>query len=153
MGALATRSMIAAIVIGQSCGTSPARAPLSPGHLGAIRAESLVLVTRIVDLPPMVRVALQRAFEATAPAFLDPEDSVSALRLLWGTSRRLVIGACGPDHCVVQYEHAGAGRTLYLLVLGLNPDNAQVEWSGVTRQRARTAAELKSVVLRVAAGP
>jgi hypothetical protein len=65
----------------------------------------------------------------------------------------LVIGACGPDHCLLQYEHVGSGRAFYLLVFGLNPDNAQVEWSGMTRQRARNALDLQGVVLRDAAAP
>jgi hypothetical protein len=64
----------------------------------------------------------------------------------------IIVAGCGPDHCLVHYEHREYGRSFHIVVLGLNEDNAQAEWSGLASQRLTGLTDVKALVLKNAAG-
>ena len=148
--------IVLAIAIAQSCGSErgwPPRLPLSAGHVANIQAETLTPVVLVQELPDTVREALRSAFAESSLQMADPQASPRTMRLPWKRARRLIVAGCGPDHCLVHYEQSGFSRSFEMVVFGLNPDNAQVEWSGVPREPLNGLPELKDFLRERAVAP
>jgi hypothetical protein len=119
------KSVLLAVAIVGMRGCREPAPPLSAEHRFVIRAEHLTPVGALRELPPSVREVL--------PAPIAPE--------------RLIVAGCGPDHCLVHYDD-GKHTGFRVVLLGLTGSNATVEWEGVTANRVRDLAQLKSLVLR-----
>jgi hypothetical protein len=107
-------------------------------------------VLHVRELPASVRDALRRWFRQPDLRMIDADATPARYSLPWSRPYRLILAACGPDHCLIQYEQRPRARLHQLVVLGLNKDNAQLEWSGVTALRVEDVGDLKTVVLRLA---
>ena len=119
------KSLLLAVAIVGLRGCREPVPPLSAQHRFFIRAEHLTPVGQLRELPSSVRDVLH------APA----------------AQQRLIVAGCGPDHCLVHYE-SGDRSELRVVLLGLSGSKATIEWEGVTPNRVRDLAQLKSLVLR-----
>jgi hypothetical protein len=149
--------IVVAIAIAQSCGPErgwPPRLPLSAGHVANIHAEAMAKVDSVRELPDTVQHALRSAFGQSWLPVADRQVPAGTIWSPWSRSRRLLVAGCGPDHCLVHYEQSRfVSLTFQVVVFGLNPDNAQVEWSGNVRQPLNGLAELRHVVRQRAVEP
>jgi hypothetical protein len=143
------RWIVLAIVVAQGCPPAT-RSVLSAGHLANLQAESLAPVVHVSGLPIIVREALRSLFGESVLQLADPQAPSPPYMFPWTRDRRLILAGCGPDHCLVHFEHREYGRSLHIVVFGLNKGDAQVEWSGLVPQPVNGLPELKAVVQRMA---
>jgi hypothetical protein len=131
--------------------SQPARPTAAPAALVEhLRSEKLGIVTSVRGLPLGVRDALQSLFGSSSLDIAEPgapfqvTDSIADPSL---PSRRLVLGACSTDHCLVYYERGGIAHVWLLAVFHWTPDATRLEWGGVAPRDLKTVEDLRSAVL------
>ena len=133
-----------------ACGQTPAANAL-PGPLRAhLNEERFQLVSSLRGFPLGVREELPSLFRGNSLDIAEPgaafraTDAVSESNL---PARRLVMGACSMDHCLVYYERGGSPQTWRLTLFHWTPDATRFEWGGIAPSGLSTVDDLRKAVL------
>lgn len=137
---------------GQTTAPAAVSAPLRT-HLSAERFQ---IVTAVRGLPLGVREELQRMFGSFAAAIADPgapfqaTDDVNDPTL---PTRRLVVGGCAQDHCLVYYERGGVSRTWQAALFHWTPTETRLEAGGVAPRDLKSVEDVRAALLSGALKP
>lgn len=150
--ALAVASVLSSVASGQAVTPVALPAPLR-AH---ISGERFQIVTAVRGLPLGVREELQRMFGISADAMADPGAEFQAtddVRKPGLPTRRLVVGGCAQDHCVVYYERGGYAPTRQVVLFHWTPAGTRVEAGGVAPRDLKTVDDVRAALLSGALKP
>lgn len=132
-----------------AAGQQPAVPTELPAALRAqLTQERLGIVTSVRGLPLGVRDELQRLFGGsldiadTGAKFQQP--GVADISL---PARRLVVGGCSVERCLVYYERGGANPAWQVAIFHWIPAQTRLEWGGIAPHDLRSLEEVRNAVL------
>ena len=144
--ALALALAASAITLGQTV----VPATISAALRSHVSGERFQIVTAVRGLPLGVREELQRMFGSSAAAIADPgaefqaTDDVSKPDL---PTRRLVVGGCAQDHCLVYYERGGSARTWQVALFHWTPTQTRLEAGGTAPRDLKSVDDVRTALL------
>lgn len=115
-----------------------------------VQEERLGIVTSIRGLPLGVRDELEELFGGGGLDIAEPgaafrvNDASTNLTL---PLRRLVMGACSIDWCIVYYERGGTAHEWRVALFHWTPDETRFEWGGVAPGGLKTIDEVRKAIL------
>ena len=144
--------LLSAVLIGAQ--TAPTALPDTLRN--HVKSERFDLVTSIRGFPLDVRSGLQTLFGGPDLDIADPgekfqmNDVMVTPRL---PMRRLLVGGCSTDHCLVHYERGGFTHTWHVAVFHWTPAATRFEWGGTSPGRLTTVDDIRKAILSGAIKP
>lgn len=140
------------VASGQAATPATVPAPLR-AH---VSAERFQIVTAVRGLPLGVREELQRMFGSSAAAIADPGAAFQAtddIRNPGLPTRRLAVGGCSQDHCLVYYERGGVARTWQAALFHWTPTETRLEAGGVAPRGLTSVDDVRTALISGALKP
>ena len=133
-----------------ACGQTSAANDL-PGPLRVhLNEDRFQLVSSLRGLPLGVREELPALFGGSSLDIAEPGAAFRATDVISDpnqSTRRLVMGACSSDHCLVYYERGGVAHTWHVALFHWTPAATRFEWGGLAPGGLKTIDELRKAAL------
>lgn len=131
-------------------------ATMAPALRSHVSAERFQIVTAVRGLPLGVREELQRMFGSAAAAIADPGAEFQAtddIRTPGLPTRRLAVGGCSQDHCLVYYERGGYAHVWQVALFHWTPSGTRLEAGGIAPRGLQSVDAVRTALLSGAIKP
>jgi hypothetical protein len=125
-------------------------AALTPALRAHVRNDRFQLVTSILGLPVGVRAALQTLFGSPTLDIAEPGarfQVTDVIQYPLQPVRRLSVGGCSMDHCLVYYERGGVAHSWHAVLFHWTPAETRIDGGGLAPVGLQSVDDVRGAVL------